>query len=428
MYIDCFMKIGILTYHCVPNFGAQLQAISTVGFLKRMGHEPIVLHWYPMELEQLYEGRIPQEQLHCHEVFTSDVLPVSRLCRTEDELVKEIERLHLDGMVVGSDALFKYTPSSVRNHPLRKLYRKIRGVQPHWDLMEGNPFFGHFAEKLTKKIPLCAFSVSSQNAPYRAMNGAETAYMKRGMDNFSFISVRDEWTKQMVEYVTHKSDVSITPDPVFSFNQNYYGVLPTKEEILQKFSLPDNYVLLSFSKHYMKADYIRQLADELLNNHLQPVAFPMPEVLQRFGLNKYIPLPLNPLDWYALIKYSKGYIGERMHPIVVSLHNAVPFFCFDEYGTYSSLIDRILGRHILSSSKTYLILKRAGLTDCMYSYHSQLPFPEVSTVVNGIKSFDCRKCSDFSKEMQVLYTKSMEMTLSEIETGSCMSTHNHLPL
>lgn len=416
MYIDCFMKIGILTYHCVPNFGAQLQTISTVGFLKRMGHEPIVLHWYPMELEQLYEGRIPQEQLHCHEVFTSDVLPVSRLCRTEDELVKEIERLNLDGMVVGSDALFKYTPSSVRNHPLRKLYRKIRGVQPHWDLMEGNPFFGHFAEKLTKKIPLCAFSVSSQNAPYRAMNAAETAYMKKGMDNFSFISVRDEWTKQMVEYVAHKSDVSITPDPVFSFNQNYYGVLPTKEEILQKFSLPDNYVLLSFSKHYMKEDYIHQLAIELNHKGLTPVAFPMPEGLRDFNLNRKISLPLNPLDWFALIKYSSGYIGERMHPIVVALHNNVPFFCFDEYGTYANLLDRILGKHILSSSKTYLILRRAELDDNMYSYHSKQDYLLPSSVVQKLLDFNKEQCSVFSDEMQNIYTKSMEQTLSIIES------------
>ena len=28
------MKIGILTYHCHSNFGAQLQAISSVGFFK----------------------------------------------------------------------------------------------------------------------------------------------------------------------------------------------------------------------------------------------------------------------------------------------------------------------------------------------------------------------------------------------------------
>lgn len=31
------MKIGILTYHCVPNFGAQLQTISTVGYVKKNG-------------------------------------------------------------------------------------------------------------------------------------------------------------------------------------------------------------------------------------------------------------------------------------------------------------------------------------------------------------------------------------------------------
>lgn len=50
------MKIGILTYHCVPNFGAQLQALSTVCYLKRAGYEPILLNWYPKDLQVMYEN------------------------------------------------------------------------------------------------------------------------------------------------------------------------------------------------------------------------------------------------------------------------------------------------------------------------------------------------------------------------------------
>ena len=44
-----------------------------------------------------------------------------------------------------------------------------------------------------------------------------------------------------------------------------------------------------------------------------------------------IGLPLSPIDWYAIIKYSQGYVGNNMHPIVVSLHNQVPFYSFDTY-------------------------------------------------------------------------------------------------
>ena len=379
-----------------------------------MGHEPVVLHWYPERLAAMYQQRIPQVQSDCHEAFTKDILPLSNLCRTEQELIAEIERLELDGIVAGSDALFKYTPLKVRNNLIRRLYRKVKGIVPVWDEMEGNPFFGHFAKSLKKPIPLCAFSVSSQNAPYKMLSNTEKKQMGEGLEMYSHITVRDEWTKQMVEYVLEKGDISITPDPVFSFNPNIYFPFPSKQEILNRYELQEDYVLLSFSKHYMQEDYVTELAAELKRNGLTPVGFPMPEGLRTLGLEKKISLPLTPLDWFALIKYSRGYIGERMHPIVVALHNCVPFFCFDEYGTYGSLADRILGKHILSSSKTYLILERAGLTGCMYSYHAKGSYPASQTVVERLLSFDKNRCARFSEEMQRLYTKSMELTLDVI--------------
>lgn len=420
MFIDFTMRIGVLTYHCVPNFGAQLQAISTVGFLKRMGHDPIVLHWYPENLETMYQQRIPTSQLACHETFTQEILPLSNLCRTEHELCAEIGRLGLDGIIAGSDALFKYTPMKVRNHPIRRLGRMLRGVVPVWDEMKGNPFFGHFMKSLANKIPICAFSVSSQNSPYKLLTSSEVEFMKEGLGAYSHITVRDEWTKGMVETVLGRDGIAVTPDPVFSFNSNVYFPFPSKQTVLEKYNLPEDYVLLSFSKHYMKESYISELAIELKRNGLTPVAFPMPEGLRDFGIENRIPLPLNPLDWFALIKYSRGYIGERMHPIVVALHNSVPFFCFDEYGTYNSFMDKILGKHILSSSKTYLILKRAGLDDYMYSYHSKNAFPSCENVVKKILGFDRKKCALFSEEMQCLYTKSMEHTLNMIVKAVCV--------
>ncbi len=408
------MRIGVLTYHCVPNFGAQLQAISTVGFLKKMGHEPVVLHWYPEHLSAMYQQRIPQVQSDCHDTFTDEMFPLSQLCRTESELCAEIDRLHLDGIIAGSDALFKYTPIKVRNNLVRRIYRKVRGIVPVWDEMIGNPFFCHFVALLDKKVPICAFSVSSQNSPYQLIDANEKKMMKEGLGAYSHITVRDEWTKKMVEYVLDEEGITITPDPVFSFNANVYFPFPSKQDILDKYNLPENYVLLSFSKHYMKDDYISGLATEMQQNGLTPVAFPMPEGLRDFGVDKKVMQPLNPLDWFALIKYSRGYVGERMHPIVVALHNNVPFFCFDEYGTYKSLTDRILGRHVLSSSKTYLILERAGLTDYMYSYHSKEDYPSQTTVVKKLLDFDRTRCASFSEEMQCLYTKSMDLTLDVI--------------
>lgn len=41
------MKIGILTFHAVPNFGAALQAFALQSFLQSEGHEPFIIDYRP---------------------------------------------------------------------------------------------------------------------------------------------------------------------------------------------------------------------------------------------------------------------------------------------------------------------------------------------------------------------------------------------
>jgi exopolysaccharide biosynthesis predicted pyruvyltransferase EpsI len=412
------MRIGILTYHCHSNFGAQLQAISSVGYFKRMGHEPIVLHWYPKDLEEMLSKRIPDEQTDCHKVFTENNLPISNICRTTKELADEIERLCLDALFVGSDALFKYTPLKCRK---RFSIRKLRFVDltplSCQDLLD-NPFFGKIGGFLSRKIPMVAFSVSSQNCPYTKMTNKEVSEMSKQMDNFLSISVRDEWTKSMVETINKRNSIQITPDPVFSFNQNCYITIPSKEEIMRRYDLRDNYILMSFSDWYNKKNYIKSIALEFEKVGYQTVGLPMPEKLFAPGISKKIDLPLNPIDWYALIKYSSGYVGERMHPIIVAIHNNIPFVVFDEYGVIDRYLGGIVKLHHLQSSKTYLILKRAGLEEQLYSYFEHKKKPSPNKVVSLLQSFDRERCSEFSLLYQKEYEKAMKRVLEIFNKNS----------
>ena len=402
------MKIGVLTYHCVPNFGAQLQTISTIGYLKRVGHELIVLHWYPQDLEEMYSKRIPAVQVVEHFKFAEQNMPLSELCRSESDLVSEIERLNLDAIFAGSDALFKYIPKSKRVVFSKRKFRFVKRNLLTVENIEGNAFFGGFLSKMAKKIKAVAFSVSSQNCDYLRMDESERFLMKSCLDNYTKISVRDEWTKDMVQFISGRTDVDVTPDPVFAFNQNCELSIPSRKEILSRFSLPEKYVLISFWTKRLKNTYIQAIASELEHNGLTPVAFPMPEHLLDFGLKHKVDLPLSPLDWYALIKYSSGYIGERMHPIVVCLHNSVPFFCFDEYGIYSKSLFGLRKKYIPSSSKTFHILEKAGLDGWIYSYLDEntrlLPS---ESIVQLLLKFPIAKCSKFATEMLNLYNKGM---------------------
>lgn len=406
------MRIGVLTYHCVPNFGAQLQCISTVGYLKNIGHEPVVLNWYPQDLEDMYSRRISCEQVAEHNKFAKQNMPLSCLCRTEEDLIAEVERLNLDAVLAGSDALFKYVPESKRVSFSKKKLRFVKRKLLTVEKIKGNVFFGEFLSKLPKKIKAVAFSVSSQNCNFSKMNDMEKIAMEVALDNYAKISVRDDWTKKMVQTVTGRSDVDVTPDPVFAFNQNNYLSLPSKKEICDKYSLPEKYVLISFWTKYLKKDYIQGLARELQKNGLTPVAFPMPEHLIHFDLDCKINLPLSPLDWYALIKYSHGYIGERMHPIVVCLHNSVPFFCFDEYGTFKKTFFGLRKKYIQSSSKTYHILENAGLGEWLYSYlDEKTELPGSVDVVRKFMQFPVQECQKFAERTLNRYNQGMKTIL-----------------
>lgn len=410
------MKIGILTYHCVPNFGAQLQCVSTIGYLKKLGHEPIVIHWYPQDLENMYNKRISAAQIKMHMRFAEDNMPLSKLCRTEDDVLNELDRLQIDAVFAGSDALFKYVPESRRKiFSKKKLCFVKRDVMSIEDF-KGNVFQGGFLGKTKRKINAVAFSVSSQNCPFMELNVAERNSIASSMNLYAKISVRDEWTKDMVQYITGRTDVWVTPDPVFAFNQNCCLTLPSKEEILSRYSLPEKYVLLSFWTNKLSDEYVQGIAQELERKGMCPVALPMPEYLLDYGLKYKIKLPLSPLDWYALIKYSKGYIGERMHPIVVCLHNAIPFFCFDEYGTFKKSLFGLRKKYILASSKTVHILEKANLNEWLYSYvDNKSQLPECEAVVKKIFEFPVQKCQEFAENTQKYYNKSMVDILKCLE-------------
>lgn len=404
------MKIGVLTYHCVPNFGAQLQSLSTIGCIKRMGHTPVLLHWYPKDLERLYSRVVPPKQITCQMRFAEEVFPLSIMCRNERQLIKEIERQQLDLIVTGSDALFKYVPLCDRRREFSK--RRLRYVNNYvsCETLEGNPFFCDYYDELSRQIPVVAFSVSSQSCPYYKMTEGEREEMGRHLRNFACITVRDHWTKQMVEEVSGLKDIQVSPDPVFAFNTNCYIPIPTKEDLSSRFSLPDHYALFSFPKGVVSLDYLHELGNILLQRGITPIALTEPEGLGDVAFSYKIDLPLTPIDWYALIKNADAYIGLRMHPIIVSLHNSTPFYSFDGNG----VSDTLTGTFLPQSSKIYDILKEANFLDNTYMLRSRNQVPDCNHVIELIMEFDKGRCMEFSNRMNQVYKKAFSSIILSV--------------
>lgn len=399
-------KVGILTYHCVTNFGAQLQTISSVGYFRRKGYEPIILHWFPLDLENFYKHEVPICQYEEQMKFAETMMPLSKLCRTIEDVASEIKRLKVDAVFIGSDALFDYTPKRNRKHfNFKRLRFESNGiVGATHDLP--NAFWGSFNDYLNEPVPCSGFSISSQNAPYFRYNKSELHELKRLLGYFGFLSLRDEWTCDMVKYISGRTDVYVTPDPVFAFNINNDFRI-TKQYILEKYKLPEDYILISFYYDILTSDYINDIIHKVENQSGFPcVSFPMPRKLKQFNTKYKIELPLPPLDWYYLIKYSQGYIGELMHPIIVSLHNSVPFYCFDQYGTFKTIIPMLWHKKLPKSSKIYDVLKKGDFLNNMHSYQCKT-LPNTDEIVKNFMAFDKNKCTEFSKNMVTKYLDAM---------------------
>lgn len=378
------MKIGILTYHAVCNFGANLQALSTVEYIRNNGHEPIIIDWLIEELDSRYKRTTPEIQYKEHEEFRNSYLPMTARCRTSEDVASIIEKENIDAVIIGSDAVLQHFGFWSRVViPSRKI---ISYATPPRDQMCPNPYWADFTTYLGRRIPVCMMSASSQNAPYKSYTSKELTYLDNFLQRFSYISVRDTWTQGMVSRITNGRVVpDVTPDPVFAFNQNVKK-LPSKEEILNKYSLSENYLLVSFhNSKTVSQEWLIELQNEARKKGLECVAFPFPQGIEfQHPYTKEISLPLSPIDWYALIKYSSGYVGHNMHPIVVSLHNAVPCFSFDNYGIVKF---RLFVN--AKSSKIYHIMKTFGVEKNCFPCRSKFAkTPTAQHVISAILKFD----------------------------------------
>lgn len=406
------MKIGLLAYHAACNFGAFLQLLSTVEYIKKQGDTPIVINWIPKDFRKDYEKRSLPDVRSLYANLREKYYPMTEFCETDKQVAMIIEKEDIEAVIIGSDAVIQHHPLRERIHfPCRRI---IYIAHPTSDRMYPNCFWGAFNKYLKRPIPLAVISGSSQDSKYYFIKGQTKLKMKKSILDFRYMSVRDDWTQKMIEYITDGDFVpKVTPDPVFAFNNNASHLVPSKEDIIKKFDIPNDYIILSFKgAKSVSQDWINELQKLANTKGLACVKLPYADA-PAFGDIQYsVGDIVTPLEWYALIKHSKGYIGNNMHPIVTSITNGVPFFSFDNYG-----IPIIEGKRTNGeSSKIYHILKQADLLEyriftCCENYSPIVP----KDVLDKVIHFDVLKEVDFAKSYYEQYERMMKSVYMNIK-------------
>lgn len=403
------MKIGLLAYHSACNFGASLQLLSTFCYLKNNGHDPIIINWVPEDLELFYKNISKDVQYKMQQSFRKTIWKETELCRTSVDVAQTIERENIKAVIVGSDAVAQnHTKRERFTFPTRTLFSISKATS---DRIYPNPFWGEFEEHLKVKVPIAFLSASSQDSVYKYYSKETKQRMAKSIMSFSHVSVRDTWTRDMFAYITDNNVVPVvTPDPVFAFGYNASNLIPEKALLLKKFNLPEDYYLMSFEpRRGITQDWINEFIEKSrkLGIECAGMPFSMAPTIGNFPIS--IEYPLTPIEWFALIKYSRGYIGNNMHPIVVSLHNSVPFFSFDNYG-----ITKFKG--FLTSDKSSKIKHILSVSEFDYlrvsCLNKRFSLPKVDDVLFKLNSFDYEKASDFAVKYHQLYLKNMESIIN----------------
>ena len=405
------MKIGLLSYHSACNMGATLQLLSTYCYLQNNGEEPVIINWIAEDLDRMYEKWAPLSEREMHKALRSQIWKETRLCRTSEDIAHVIREEKIDAVIIGSDAVAQHRPVLERLQFSKKTILRLSSVTS--DRIFPNPFWGTFNDYLEKPVPVAVLSASSQDSMYQLTSPALKKKMRDSVLRYSYISVRDEWTKQMIASITRNRVVpEVTPDPVFAFNTNAGHLVPTFEQIQQKYNLPEKYFVLSFlNNQSVSQEWLTEFEALAAKQGINCVSLPFAHKDSYGEFKHRIPMPLSPLEWFALIKYSAGYIGNNMHPVVVSLHNHVPLFSFDNYGL-STLNNRVTSD---KSSKIKHVLSLAGLSEYRISILQKKHWIAPADVLNRLLHFPTDQESIFAQERESAYMKMMQQILASIK-------------
>jgi len=408
------MKIGVLTFLHVANFGANLQATSTYYYLKNQGHTPIFINYtsYQVEitnkisqLKKKLQNRSISIQTLEHEKFIKEQIKnQTRNVHTCSQVFEVIKEEGIEAVIIGSDAVAQHWPlfSTLKLGKHRPFW--IEPLQQ--ERRFPNPFWG---VGFSDKIPTAMMSVSSQNSKYPIFTKSVLKRIAKQIDTMTYISVRDAWTKDMMLAAQPSRSIEVTPDPVFALNYNLGDLIPSENDIRRKFELPEKYVLIGLRSQVYTYEELDKMNELLMSEGKECVAFNIDGVYAYKHPFKYeIKLPLNPLDWFGLIKYASAYIGSNMHPIVSSLTNGVPCFSIDNWG----IVDFWGKKKTSESSKVYDVLSQYGLTDYWCSIENGKCNTTVEKIIEKLHNFPTDKVKQISIKRVNVYKNMMERIIS----------------
>ena len=323
------MKVGIVTFFCVPNYGAMLQAYSLWKYLEERGHEVEFIDyafgnalriplWRCFVSRQLhgYFGTIRRKlkaYVRFNIVHFSDIFPRTRRVATFTGL-EDVGREY-DAVIVGSDQMWNPLWCSGKSLPVVML---------------------DFAAEGKKRI---AYAVSFGTKEWKKEQGAETA--GRLLREFDAISVREESGKDLVLRLSGRDDAKWMVDPTLLQSSSFYEQL-LDNECRNRYRYVFSYILDEWKDDETVEAVLRVVkkARGVGDVHTDkiPVGGVLAPICRVLDVQSKVPVGM----WLSEIANSDFVVTNSFHGTVFSILFHKPFLTIPVSGKMSGMNERVI--------------------------------------------------------------------------------------
>lgn len=300
------MKIGILTFHCAHNYGAVLQCYALQEVLKGMGHSVEIIDYRPDYL------RIPYDVISLRRIWSCNPLRLAK--RIISEILSLPQRILRHRKF--EQFINRYLNLSESTGISSDYDVYVMGSDQIWNskITKGfdNVYFGYFSfSKGNKKYMAYAASMETES-----LDRATIDYMRKALNNFDAISVRETHLAYLLQPLTNKT-IQVVLDPTLLADSNIWNAfIDSNSPLKERYILA--YQIQSDKDTLRTAEYIaRQLKAKVLILSYLPACFQSKNLYQTES----------PKSFVNLIKHASCVVTRSFHGIAFSIILNRPFYC-----------------------------------------------------------------------------------------------------
>lgn len=301
-------KIGILTFHYSNNYGAVLQALSLQHTIELLGYDVEIINFIPSKYrptnfiynlglrKNIFKNKL--KNLNIINIFKK----ISIMKNYNMEITNKFDSFRSNEM-----QLSKKVDENSLNTILNNYDIIVVGSDQVWNPSQRTriEYFLNFGKGFqSKKISYAADSTIKE------IDSGDIDSLRRALNDFSFISVRNEHSYSFVKSIINK-DVHIVADPTIIYDLQYNSNRDMKED----------YILTYILGEEIKGTHNKALEKiKKAYGNLPVYSIKIPTM--NFELSDYadkVFYDLDPIEWLNLIKNANFVYTDSYHGIIFSL-------------------------------------------------------------------------------------------------------------